>query len=211
MPAINMLCDRAILIENGSIANEGTAHDVVSAYLNTASGTSATREWHDVRTAPGGEIARLRAVHVRTEDGQGAQVVDVVRPFRIDMEYEILKPGYVLSPFFDFYNDEDVHCFATADVNPAWRRRARPVGRYVSTVWIPQNLFNEGTVFVSVGLATMEPFSTQFNESGVVSFQIFDRVTGESARGDWTGKWGGALRPLLNWTTDHVPFDSTEK
>ncbi len=205
MPAINMLCDRAIHIDAGHVINEGPAHDVVSAYLINASGTSEVREWNDEQSAPGGEIARLRAVRVRSENGDSTGMVDITKPFRLDMEYDVLQPGYVLSPYFDFYNDEEIHCFAVADTNMTWRRQPRPVGRYVSTVWIPPNLLSEGTVFVSVGLATMKPFSVQFKAESVVSFQVFDRLTGESARGDWMGEWGGAVRPLLNWSTEYIP------
>jgi lipopolysaccharide transport system ATP-binding protein len=209
MPAVNMLCDRAILLEGGRIVHEGPVHDVVSTYLVNASGTSECREWRDADTAPGSDVARLRAVRVRAEDGARVHLVDVLKPFRIDMEYEVLQDGYVLSPFFDFYNEEDVHCFAAADLDPAWRTRSRPRGRYVSTVWIPPNLLNEGTIVVSVGLAIMKPYDIQFQVDSVVSFNVFDKMTGESARGDWMGKWGGAVRPSLKWSTDYTPSEVT--
>jgi lipopolysaccharide transport system ATP-binding protein len=209
MPAINMLCDRAIQLNGGRIVNEGPAHDVVSAYLINASGTSESREW-DEESAPGGEIARLRAVRVKGENGEGVNVIDVLKPFYVEMEYDVLQSGYVLSPFFDFYNEEDVLCFSAVDTNMAWRRRPRPVGRYVSRACVPANLLGEGTMMVSVGLATTKPFGIQFKAESVVSFQVFDRLTGESARGDWTGKWGGAVRPLLKWTTDYLPYESAK-
>ena len=208
MPAINMLCDRAILLEGGRIVQNGPVHDVVSAYLVNARGTSEFREWHDVANAPGGDVARLSAVRVRTEDGTPAHLVNVLEPIGIDMEYEVLQAGYVLSPFFDFYNEEDVHCFAAADLDPAWRTTPRPPGRYVSTVWIPPNLLNEGTMVVSVGLAVMKPYKIQFKMDAVVSFNVFDRMTGESARGGWMGKWGGAVRPRLEWSTDYTPSEA---
>ena len=209
MPAVSMLCDRALLLESGRIVNEGPVHDVVSAYLVGASGASECREWIDADTAPSGDVARLRAVRVRAEDGAPAHSFNVLESFRIDMEFEVLQGGHVLSPYFEFYNEAQVHCFGTVDMDPVWRTTPRPPGRYVSTVWIPPNLLNEGSMLVSVGVATMKPFSFQFGEHSVVGFNITDKMTGESARGDWEGKWLGAVRPLLKWSTDYTPSEVT--
>ena len=80
MPAITRLCERAILLDGGRVLQDGPSHRVVSTYLNSEVGTMAVREWPDPATAPGGEVARLRSVRVRTEDGQITDVVDIRRP-----------------------------------------------------------------------------------------------------------------------------------
>jgi lipopolysaccharide transport system ATP-binding protein len=205
MPAITRLCARAILLDGGRVLQDGPSHRVVSAYVHSEVGTMAAREWADPAKAPGGEIARLWSVRVRTEDGQTTEAVDIRQPVGIEMKYEVRRAGYVLSPYYDFYNEENVHVFAAADLDPAWRQRPRSAGRYVSTAWIPGNLLSEGTLFVGVGLATMNPTVTQFQERDVVAFQVIDSLDGDSARGDWTGPWGGAVRPLLQWTTHFSP------
>ena len=38
-------------------------------------------------------------------------------------------------------------------------------------------------------------------ERDVVAFQVTDSVEGDSAKGDYVGQWGGAVRPLLSWRT----------
>src|SRR5438094_366500 len=83
MPAITRLCARTILLDEGSVLHDGPSHQVVSAYLNSGLGTTAAREWPDPAKAPGGEVARLRAVRVRTEEGRITDVVDIRRPVRI--------------------------------------------------------------------------------------------------------------------------------
>ena len=37
--------------------------------------------------------------------------------------------------------------------------------------------------------------------SEAVSFQVIDRMEGDSARGDWTKELRGVVRPLLQWET----------
>lgn len=201
MSAISRLCKRAILLDEGKVLREGLAHDVVSQYLNPEDSTRAERIWHDATKAPGNDVARLHALRVRTEDGVVADVIDIRRPVSIEMEYDVLLPGHIISVYYDFYNDQGVHVFSAADLDPAWRRRRRPAGCYVSTAWIPGNFLSEGTLFVGVGLATMEPSVTQFCEPNAVAFQVIDTLDGDSARGDWLGPWGGAVRPALKWRT----------
>src|SRR5436305_12370296 len=85
MRAIASLCARAILLNEGTILRDGPSSQVVSTYLNSDCGTTASREWPDSAKAPGGEIARLRAVRVRTEDGRITDTVDIRQPVGLDI------------------------------------------------------------------------------------------------------------------------------
>jgi lipopolysaccharide transport system ATP-binding protein len=204
MPAITRMCGRAILLSGGRVLQDGSSHEVVKAYLNAGLGTTAAREWTPSE-APGDAVARLRAVRVRSGNGQILEVADIRRPVHIEMEYEVLQAGYVLLPFYEFYNEESVHVFGAADLDPSWRGRPRPIGRYVSTASIPGNLLSEGTLFITAALTTLNPSIRQFKERDVVAFQIVDTLDGDSVRGDVIGEWGGVVRPLLQWSTFFSP------
>lgn len=203
MPAVISLCDRVVLLEEGKVVQEGTAHRVVSAYLNTGLDTTAAREWTDPATAPGGKIARLKAVRVRKEDGTITEVIDIRHAVTIEMEYDVLKSGYKLLPNFGFWNEEGVLVFGSQDLDPEWRGRTRPAGRYISSVRIPGNLLSEGQLFVMANLGTLEPEIYQFSEKDVVAFRIADSFDGDSARGDYSGQMLGAVRPMLQWNTQY--------
>ncbi|MER3446455.1 MAG: ABC transporter ATP-binding protein [Candidatus Dadabacteria bacterium] len=201
MAAITRLCERAILIKEGRILEDGPSHRVVSLYLSSGIGTTAERIWPDRNKSPQGEIVRLYAVRVRSEEGHIIDAVDIRQPLRVEMEYEVLKAGYALMPHFAFYNEEGVLAFVSHDLDPAWRRRPRPKGLYVSTVWIPGNLLSEGMFFVHAGLDTIDPVIPQFDECDAVAFQVIDNFDGDSARADYAGDMGGIVRPMLKWTT----------
>jgi lipopolysaccharide transport system ATP-binding protein len=207
MPAITRLCQRALHLDGGRLVRDGKPHQVVKAYLNTGLGTTAAREWHDGKMVPGGEVARLRAARIRTEDGHCTDAIDIRKAVGLEMEYEVLKPNCTLLPSFHLYNEESVHVFSAVDQDPAWRRRGRPIGCYRSTAWIPGNFLSEGTMFIDVGLTTLGPPILQFFERQAVAFQVIDSPEGDSARGDWAGGFGGAVRPLLKWNTE---FSSNE-
>lgn len=209
MPAVGRLCDRTILLDEGRISLDGPTHQVVSRYLNTGRATAGAREWNDPLKAPAGEIARLCAVRVRAEDGRITESVDIRQPVGLEVEYEILRPGHVLLVFINVFNDTGVHVLELVDLDPEWRRRPRPAGRYVVTTWIPGNLLSEGLHLVSPGATTLDPRILQFNEPDAASFQVFDSLDGNSARGDWAGTMTSVVRPLLRWTTRFSPVVNT--
>jgi lipopolysaccharide transport system ATP-binding protein len=200
--AVKRLCDRAILIDAGKIRKDGPSQDVVSAYVNAGRETTALREWPDTAQAPGRDVVRLRAVRARAADGRLAESLDIREPVALEMEYDVLEAGHILLPNFHFHNEEGIHIFASHDLDPMWRRRRRPVGRYVSTVRVPGNLLSEGTVTVSAGMETVSPKVYQFYVDDAVTFRVTDTLDGDSARGDYIGKIGGVVRPRLEWTTE---------
>jgi lipopolysaccharide transport system ATP-binding protein len=116
------------------------------------------------------------------------------------MEYEVLRSGTVLLPFFVFTNEEGVMAFAANDLDADWRGRARPHGYYRSVAEIPGNLLAEGMLFVSVGLIT-DTSVVQFYEADAVAFHVVDSIDGNSARGDYAGTMEGVMRPMLKWQT----------
>jgi lipopolysaccharide transport system ATP-binding protein len=205
MPAITRLCERTILLDAGHVLHDGPSHRVVTTYLNSGLGTTAVREWPHLRQAPGNEVVRLCAVRVRAEDGRIADAVDIRRPVGIEMEYEVLTSGYTLCPCLTLHNEEGVLVFCAFDLDPEWRQRLRPAGRYVSTGWVPGNLLAEGTMIVGPAMRTMAPNILHFHELDAVAFQVIDSLEGDSARGDWAQPLPGVVRPLLKWHTQFCP------
>jgi lipopolysaccharide transport system ATP-binding protein len=205
MSAITRLCERAILLEDGQIVQDGPSNEVVRLYLNAGQGMTAERTWPNPAKAPGGEVARLLATCVRDKAGQVADHIDIRDTVALEMEYEVIKPGYRFLPHFNVYNEQSVHVFKAMDQDLEWRHRPRPEGVYKSTAWIPGNFLAEGTLFISPALVTLDPVILQFVEHEVISFQVIDSFEGDSVRGDWGGRINGVVRPKLRWETQFYP------
>jgi homopolymeric O-antigen transport system ATP-binding protein len=205
MSAITRLCPRTLLVQDGKLKADGPSEQVVSSYLTVHAATSGAREWSDPSEAPQGSVARLCAVRVRNEEGWMIDTVDIRQAVGIEMEYEVLEEGHVLMPNFWFDNDKGMGLFSAPEVDPDWRRRPRPTGRFVSTAWIPGNFLTEGKVLVNAAMCTLYPTVLQFGVPRVVSFQVTEGPELGLARGDWPGPIGGAVRPLLKWTTRFSP------
>jgi len=205
MQAISRLCSRAILLDGGQLQKDGPTHQVVGFYRRSDLGTTAARVWLDLDEAPGNNIVRLCAVRIRDKDGELIEAADIRKPIGIEMEFQVLKPGFVLVPNIHVFNENDTCVFVASDHDPEWQRRPRPTGRYTSTAWIPGNLLSEGMLIVGPAISTMNPVIVHFFERDAVSFQVIDTLDGDSARGDYAGPISGIVRPMLKWTTQFRP------
>lgn len=205
MPAVTRLCPRTILLNGGRVQLDDSSHRVVSAYMHAGRATKAERDWPNLIEAPGDEVVRLCSLRVRTMDGRVSEVVDISQPVSIEMEYEVLQPGYMLLLTYHFVNDEGIKAFQSCENDPNWVKTPRPIGRYVSTVWVPGDLFSEGMYFVGAGLRTVDPQVRRFRVNEAVGFQVVDSMDGRGARGNLGGNISGVVRPLLKWETQFSP------
>jgi lipopolysaccharide transport system ATP-binding protein len=206
MQAVTRLCSRCIMLHKGQVELDGPSAQVASAYMNSGVTTTAVREWLDISSAPGDEVARLCGVRVRSRDGGVMDSIDVREPVGIELEFEVLQPGRKFLPHFALLNQDGTVLFVAVDVDPAWRGKGRPVGRYVSTGWIPGNLFAEGLVYVQAVIMTLDPEAIHTIVEEAVAFRVVDDLNAtNTSRGDYGQPMPGLVRPLLEWTTSFVP------
>jgi len=204
MPAVTRMCHRVLMVEQGQIVMDGSPHEVVSTYLRSGKGKESAIEWNDLSGAPGADIARLRSISIRDELGEHRSSIDIRKPVFIQIEFDCLKGGHVLTPSFSLWNEEGFQLFTSMDLDPEWRGKERPAGRYVCRAEIPGNLLAEGTMSVNTALWEWEPRRRlEYHVKEAVAFQVVDNLEGDSARGDYIGNISGAIRPWLQWSTAH--------
>jgi lipopolysaccharide transport system ATP-binding protein len=202
MPAVTRLCQRAILISDGTVQKDGPVPEIASSYLLSGLSMTAERTWADPATAPGNHIARLRSVRAKSEEGVTASTVDIRHSVGIEMTYDVLTPGHVLVSYYDFFDESGLCIFVTHDLDPTWRGRPRPVGTFSTTAWIPGNLLAPGTIIFGGSLVTLDPYMVHFQQRRVVGFQVIDSFNGDGSRGTWDRPLSGVVRPLLKWTSE---------
>ena len=205
MAAITRLCKRVVLLEKGRITFDGEPREVVKRYLSSSLKTGALREWTNHLDAPGDEVVRLRRVRVRAEDGETVAVVEIQKPFGIEVTYDVLEEGHALVPVIEFYNEDGTELFSTHDTSADWRRKPRSRGTYTSTVWVPGNLLAEGSLLGHVSIMSHFPATVlHAHEPNAFAFQVVDSPSADSARGDYIGPMPGVVRPLLKWTNEEI-------
>lgn len=208
MHAITRLCSRCVLLGDGTVTLQGDPTQVANAYLNFGASKPSTRVWNE--KLPGDDVVRLRAARVISERGEDLDTIDIRKSVGIEMEYDVLKPDHVLLPNFDLVNEVGVKLFVAVELDPAWRGRSRPVGRYITTAWIPGNFLAEGVMFVSLSLMTLDTECVHFDIPDALSFRVVDCLEADNtARGDYKRPLPGVMRPLLKWSTRCTNSTST--
>lgn len=211
MAAVTRLCQRAILLDKGRMIADGPSDKVVNEYLGSSWKVTSEQAWSGLGR-PGNDVVKLSRVRVRTKDGLTVETFSIQEPIGIELSYEVLAPGYVLAPKVDVINEEGTHLFASHDVGAQWRRQARPEGHYSSTIWIPGNFLSEGNLLVHASIVTHTPVTAaHLHVANAVTFQVVDRHTPNTARGDYLGPIPGAVRPLLSWDTSYIGTPETEE
>jgi lipopolysaccharide transport system ATP-binding protein len=198
MPAVLRLCQRAILLDRGTIVADDVPSAVVGRYVSPDASTAA-RTWDDWGSAPGDDVVRLKSVRVIGAEGRVADEVDIEAPFQVRLEWWQLDPASRVTPHLHFRNDQDILLFISLGepVTPA--PGAQPGQVMSSTCHIPGNLLSEGQLFLLAGISTLSPPADHVMEADVVSFTVIDRLSGDSARGEFAKDLPGLIRPKLDW------------
>lgn len=202
LAALNSLCQRCILLQAGQQIMEGSASGVVGAYLQTVTGSSSEQVWPDDDTAPGDHRARIGAVRIVDGGGQPQTQIRIEDPVVIEVDYRVRVPGTVLNVSISLFNQEDVYVLASPSTSDReWFKRPHPPGFYRSRCTIPAAFLNEGRYSVTA-LLVENGANIIAQIDRVVSVDMVDLGDGRSG---WFGRWGGAVRPALEWTTRCLP------
>ena len=212
MASVTRLCKRVILLERGHVAADGDAETVARAYFSRESAAPTEVVWPSRDDAPGDGVARLHAVRVRSEGGEAADVFDIRRPVKVEVEYWNLQRGQRPTAVIHLINSDGTCLFASNDFNDrAWWNAPRTPGLVRSTCTIPGNFLAEGRFTVLAAVVTYVPFApdsiVHALEPEAVSFKVVDHSRGDGVRGEYAGSWPGVLRPMLEWTVVPHPTD----
>lgn len=202
MDAVNRICKRSILLNQGTVEYVGRTDIVIDNYLKSNFGTTTLKHW-DLISAPGNNMVKLLKVFVHQEN-TSAENLDITKQIHITINYQVLIEGSVFTHGINLFDSQGTNILNSHDVISELRILPRSVGVYSSSVCIPENFLAEGIVVVGVALFSINPFDLHVHELEVISFNVYDNINGNSARGAYTGGFPGVVRPILNWQTDKL-------
>ena len=204
MQAVTRLCSRAYWLQEGTVVAEGSSEDVVSRYLQDASGAGAERRF-TLEDAPGSHAVRLLSARVVDVNGETLYGADVREPIGVELRFTVLEETGPLFPKIKLANERGEVVFNALDTDTRWRV-APEVGTYTSTAWIPPNLLNEGVIGIDITVTSfgVGGLANHVNVPTLIRFHVRDPGLGDSAKGYYTGQLRGGVRPLLDWTTEFV-------
>jgi len=200
MQAVQTLCGRAILLDSGRVIAEGGTADVVSEYLREVYRSETDRLWDDPSMAPGNDSVRIRRARVRSLDrSEGGLTIRT--PLALEFEFWNRMPGACLNLSLHLINEDGITVFNSAPVGePAWQGRPFPAGLFRSVCNVPGDLLNDGIYRVLL-LVVKDQGMVLYRQEDILVFTLADSP---ERRGDWHGKWTGAIRPMLKWETEYL-------
>ncbi|MBI2848741.1 MAG: ABC transporter ATP-binding protein [Chloroflexi bacterium] len=202
LAAIQTLCPRSILLDDGVIAKDGPTQEVASYYFGRVSESCGTYSWDNLDKAPGNSIARLHSICLLSTEGIIVSEIRAEEPFRIEVGHWVQQDGAKLGVTISVFNNEGVCVFSSiSNQERQWHGKSRSVGWYRTSCFIPGCLLQPGQYSVTV-LLWEGPYRQICSESNLIRFEIIDST---GIRGDYLGGWPGVVRPLLEWRTERVP------
>jgi lipopolysaccharide transport system ATP-binding protein len=199
MLAVQALCGRALLIDHGRIIDEGPPKDVTARYLGGVSDVRAEHIWDSAETAPGNDIVRFKRVCIKPETGSPDDPISISTPIVMEFEFWNMEPKAKLQLSVHVYNEEGVRLFITSPMKETnWHGKALPTGLFKSSCHIPSGLLNDGRHSIEVQVVRNST-TVVFGIHNLIAFDVIDEPQEGRA---WWGKWEGAVRPDLHWTTE---------
>ncbi len=200
MSAINRLCPRSILLDGGTVTEDGNSAQVTSNYFARGGVKAGSRVW-PLDQAPGGSDVQITSLSLKDRSGDSLSVVNVREPLELEIGYYVHQPGLSFRCQAIFFT-QGVTAFAS--VEPMETIRDVP-GYYVSTVSIPGDLLAQGEYVVGASFSTSHGTKTILvRVTNGLSFQVYDRIDGQSAVGDYAQNLNGVVRPKLNWNVKYA-------
>jgi lipopolysaccharide transport system ATP-binding protein len=197
--AVNGLCERAILLHDGSIVKSGPTPDVTSYYLDQTNRLYSPITWSPVASV-GDAGFELRSVIIRQHQNE-TTAVSCREPFTIAMDYEIKEVIRGARMFFILRNARGELIFTTSDYDVLTSQAAnRNLGRFSSAVEVPGGLLKTGTYFGTIG-ADVAYERILFSADDIVQFDVYEPEDDTQAT---RHRRVGVIAPLLKWKIEEM-------
>jgi lipopolysaccharide transport system ATP-binding protein len=197
MGAINRLCQTCILLDQGTMVEQGPTSSVVQRYM--ASGLAERAEY--VQPSNPEKAINLTRVAVVLADKAARSDVGYNEPFRFSLSYEVNESVTGTSVGLALFSVDGTCAFATADFdNHPELLETRTPGKYQTEVEIPSEWLNIGRYTVSVYIANASSGQV-YDSVEAITFNIIDTGAPGSRNGV---QRRGVLQPLLDWKTSSV-------
>jgi lipopolysaccharide transport system ATP-binding protein len=201
MTAVQSLCDRVLWLDKGLVRQDGPAGSVMSAYLAQTLQHVGEFFWPDPKDAPGNDVVRIRKARVRPENHKGTvssepELITVRTPLVLEFEYWVLQE-LRLSLSLVVFSEDGSRAFNTF---PQCEPELLPVGLFRTCCHIPGDLLNDGNYRIQL-IVVKDQSEEVFNIEDALVFEVHDA---RLVNVRWHGKIRGAVRPMLDWTTEPV-------
>lgn len=180
MTAVNSLCSRGILIENGALKLEGTTSDIIQNYLSNF----RNKESFDIDLVSECESISIKSLRISSSENN--EKILISKSILIKLKISILKETQNLYNFNLFFTDgADLTLFVLSSEASHFVK-----GDFLIEFNIPENFLND--IHYNVDVMAVE------NKSKGILFKdnvLYFKADEPQRDGAWFGSYPGVIRP----------------
>jgi len=193
MQAISNLCNRAMFLNKGQVADIGPVEKVVNTYLSGIQKLKASHSWNTKEVAPGNEFIRIKSVELIPHLKNPTDPIDIRTPLTIKFQFWNLK-NINLCVGLQVCAQSGECIFDVS--SPAYDFSE---GVIEGQCEIAGNFLNDGSYYISL-IFVKDTSVELFNLEECLSIDVEDFRENIN----WYGKWPGYVRPKF-------PFELRQK
>jgi lipopolysaccharide transport system ATP-binding protein len=187
MLALKGLCDRAVLLRNGTVADIGPTDQVINQYLTGYGNKEWNKNWLQ-ENRPGNEFIKINSIsinHVNVKDDYS--MISVDDELEVNVEYELLVDNIIFNVAPHLYTASGECVFGLNGPVDKFSK-----GQYLTKLNIPTNFLNDGVFYIKFMFVKDQSVSF-FTLDDVIEFEVKET----KREGRWFGKWPGVIRPTF--------------
>lgn len=195
LSAIQSICDRVIVLDQGRLTFEGRTRAGIKHYLGEAAETSGYIELEDNPTR---DKLIFRSIELQDSSGKRRGEYEEGETIGVKIDYRVRQAGTGYQLVVDLWNEEAICIFASSDFDTKPRRKQAEVkaGDYRANFTLPTENLRDGQYYLTVS-ASLPGVETLDEVHHAISF----RIEGGDADIKKLGGQGrpGALYKRIDW------------
>jgi lipopolysaccharide transport system ATP-binding protein len=205
MAAVSNLCEKSLILQNGSILNSGPTKDIIEQYISLGNTKSGEILKDDIKYRQKCPKAYFNAIRL-VSNSIVSDSFRIGEEIQVELEYTVVVDKTLLSVSIHLLDNFGTCIFASANLNSANAfidpLYGKPLqkGLYKTICSIPANFLNDKSYKISAFLVPENENEIAIVEEAL-SFNILD--TGEM-RKEYSGGWTGQIRPKMSWKSEFL-------
>jgi lipopolysaccharide transport system ATP-binding protein len=199
--AVRALCKTAILLEDGTVAMQGTPNEVIARYLSSAVPDEAGGfiSWPDDNTAPGGDEVRFSSITLLDARGERTAFFEAGDSITVELRYRVLKR--VRGARFEIFVNTSEGEVAFGATDHLQQNEVLEPGVYRSIYRLPGGLLNRRGYFLTAcGDVPGERYLIPLRE--YLSFTVGGAGNQSSL---FPEPWPGVMCPRVEASVERLP------
>jgi len=139
MAAVKNLCQKGVLLENGTVKYTGKVNDVIRMYIDGGVTPSQNVCFNDLSKAPGNDKVRIKSFEVLPVNGN---VVNVASGIKFRLVFINYVPNIIMDATFEMSTAEDVVIFHSGKIISP--QKDSKIGEYTVEFTLPPFMLNCG-------------------------------------------------------------------